>query len=75
MYICIYVYVCIYIYIYIYIYVYTYAYIDPAAQEILAALLQLREPGAWPDLNLKIHQRGVQWKQGVVIYMMLHTSL
>ena len=24
---------------------------------------------------LKIHQRGVQWKQGVVIYMMLSTSL
>ena len=24
---------------------------------------------------LKIHQRGVQWKQGVVIYMMLCTSL
>ena len=23
---------------------------------------------------LKIHQRGVQWKRGVVIYMMLHTS-
>ena len=25
--------------------------------------------------TLKIHQRGVQWKQGVVIYMMLYTSL
>ena len=24
---------------------------------------------------VKIHQRGVQWKQGVVIYMMLCTSL
>ena len=24
---------------------------------------------------LKIHQRGVQWKQGVVIHMMLYTSL
>ena len=23
---------------------------------------------------LKIHQTGVQWKQGVVIYMLLHTS-
>ena len=23
----------------------------------------------------KIHQRGVQWKQGVVIHMMLYTSL
>ena len=23
---------------------------------------------------LKIQQRGVQWKQGVVIYMMLYTS-
>ena len=23
--------------------------------------------------KLKIHQRGVQWKQGVVIYMMLYT--
>ena len=26
-------------------------------------------------LFIKIHQRGVQWKQGVVIYMMLCTSL
>ena len=25
--------------------------------------------------TLKIHQRGVQWKQGVVIYMLLYTSL
>ena len=25
--------------------------------------------------DLKIHQRGVQWKQGVVIYMLLYTSL
>ena len=25
--------------------------------------------------EFKIHQRGVQWKQGVVIYMMLYTSL
>ena len=25
--------------------------------------------------QIKIHQRGVQWKQGVVICMMLHTSL
>ena len=25
--------------------------------------------------SLKIHQRGVQWKQGVGIYMMLYTSL
>ena len=25
--------------------------------------------------DLKIHQRGVQWKQGVVICMMLYTSL
>ena len=25
--------------------------------------------------RLKIHQRGVQWKQGVVICMMLYTSL
>ena len=26
-------------------------------------------------LSIKIHQRGVQWKQAVVIYMMLYTSL
>ena len=26
-------------------------------------------------VSLKIHQRGVQWKQGVVIYMMLYVSL
>ena len=26
-------------------------------------------------LNIKIHQRGVQWKQGVVIYIMLYTIL
>ena len=26
-------------------------------------------------VSLKIHQMGVQWKQGVVVYMMLYTSL
>ena len=25
--------------------------------------------------SIKIHQRGVQWKQGVVICMLLYTSL
>ena len=30
---------------------------------------------ALPRAILKIHQRGVQWKQGVVIHMMLYTSL
>ena len=30
---------------------------------------------AMPPDAIKIHQRGVQWKQGVVIYMMLSTSL
>ena len=56
-------YVCMYVYIYIYIY--TYMYTRRAA---------LRRLGSWPTW-LKIHQRGVQWKQGVVIYMMLHTRL
>ena len=36
------------------------------------------EPASPHDLmmmRVKIHQRGVQWKQGVVMYMMLYTSL
>ena len=28
-----------------------------------------------PSELLKIYQRGVQWKQGVVVYMMLYTTL
>ena len=28
-----------------------------------------------PSKTLKIHQMGVQWKQGVVIYMLLYSSL
>ena len=31
--------------------------------------------GSMDSSKVKIHQRGVQWKQGVVIYMMLATSL
>ena len=58
------IYICIYIYIYIYIYrkrerLYTCTYIH--------TLLLLP--------SVMIHQRGVQWKQGVVIYMMNYTSL
>ena len=30
---------------------------------------------AHQSIILKIQQRGAQWKQGVVIYMMLYTSL
>ena len=34
-----------------------------------------RRPGRLQQLVLYIPQRGVQWKQGVVIYMTLYTSL
>ena len=42
----------------------------------ITVILKLRAamPHA-PPPRLKIHQRGVQWKQGVVIDMMLYTSL
>ena len=55
----IYIYICTYIYIYIY---------EPQAQ-------RRRREANVQDLAHAIHRRGVQWKQGVVIYMMLHTNL
>ena len=65
-----YMYVCIYIYIYMFSYLYA---------SIHKLLVRPRSgprcrPPASParhGLFFKIHQRGVQWKQGVVIRMML----
>ena len=54
-----YIYICTYICIYIYIYVYC------STSE---------DAGDGPGTAIKIHQRGVQWVQGVVICMMLHAS-
>ena len=66
MYICthMYTYTCIYIYIYIYIHtymMYTYAISYERDGSIL-----LSEAEAPP---LKIHQRGMQWRQGVVVHI------
>ena len=80
----------IYIYIYIYIHVSSrqrthaspkdaerYAYIlehsigKPQQQYVTLVFLRTR----YEPIPLKIHQMGVQWKQGVVICMMLYTSL
>ena len=42
----------------------------------ISLVLQTRPPNfSTRDWIVYIPQRGVQWKQGVVIYMMLHTSL
>ena len=55
-------YMCIYIYIYTYIYIYIYSNSQQSTERSAPQVF-------------KIHQRGVQWKQGVVIYMTLYTSL
>ena len=55
-----YTYVCIYIYIYIYI--------------CVAIWLRATQSSCLRGSWLKIHQRGMQWKQGVVIYVMLYSS-
>ena len=39
------------------------------------ACLRLRRLRKVDPKNCKIHQRGVQWKQGVVISMRLYTTL
>ena len=70
-------YVCMYIYIYIYMYI---SLFTPRVSGLVAwsragtfcgrrLLLPL------PLTALKIHQRGVQWKQGVVVYIMSYTVL
>ena len=61
---CVYTYICVCVYIYIYIHVHIAA-TRSCAFAVLSADLS----------KLRIHQRGVQWKQDVVIYMMLYTSL
>ena len=61
---------CMFIYIYIYIYIHTYIYVHLYHKQLTMASSRLRRR----LLLLKIHQRGAQWKQGVLIYMMLYTS-
>ena len=58
-----------YIHMYTYIYIYIYTHIHSSLQRLALAL------SSRDLMRLKIHQRGVQWKQGVVICMLLYTSL
>ena len=69
MYVCMYVciHICMYVCMYVYIYIYSILRVDPAR---LARPLR-RERDRVLLSALKMHQRGVQWKQGVVIYIML----
>ena len=62
---------CIYIYTYIYIYIHTYIHIYICTYTYITELPACT-PEPVPPGN---HQRGVQWKQGVVIYTMLYSSL
>ena len=72
LYIYIYIYICIYIYMYIYIYIYIYdTEVRPRPAPAASGCSRPRPLG----LLIKIQQRGVQWKQGVVIYIILYTSL
>ena len=61
---------------YIYIYIYIYVHITCRTRKPFE-----RQPNGFAITQyslrkcFKIHQRGVQWKQGVVIYTILYTSL
>ena len=59
-----------YIHIVVYVYIIVWFF---ACVSLPVAALRLIRPCFCS--KFKIHQRGVQWKQGVVIYMMLYTSL
>ena len=75
-----------YIYIYIYTYIHTKAPSKAPSEprqhpfpprKNCPGLFERRPIQAFSaeePLTLKIHQRGVQWKQGVVIYIMSYTS-
>ena len=71
---CVYMYVCMYIYIYVYIYIYIYIYICIVAAGHRAGPGPLRQGEGARSTVFKIQQRGVQWKQGVVMCMMLYIS-
>ena len=64
------------IYIYIYTHIHTYiCRIEGFRFRRIPDLQRCISTAFRQPLLLKIHRRGVQWKQGVVIYMMLYTSL
>ena len=87
MYVCIYIYIYIHMYVcmhvcvcvYIYIYIYMYTHVQTAQQhhtnDLGEAPPARRTAHGSVSPRLKIHQRGVQWKQGVVTCMVLCTSL
>ena len=75
---------CVYIYIYIYTYIYTHIHICIRTHNTLQALLVVyvsveiivhNNYVASLSTSFYILQRGVQWKQGVVIRMLLYTIL
>ena len=56
------------LYIYIYIYIYTHIHINTVPE---AAPCSCSAVGGASFRSLKIHQRGLQWKQGAVVYIIL----
>ena len=73
--------ICISMYTYMYIYIYTYEYLLAACAfkcHMLRTVRHLRQCSAIGNIirsTLYILQRGVQWKQGVAILMVLYTIL
>ena len=75
-----YVYMYMYMYMYMCVYIYIYIYRTKHQQRLFREPPSGRDRGSRKRLRsltsrFKIHQRGVQWKQGVVVYMLLDTSV
>ena len=66
----------IYIYIYIYIYMCFFVYVCFSLLNlVLSVVVKPRTCRWWPPRGIYILQRGVQWKQGVVVYVLLYAVL
>ena len=85
MYLCVYIYISLSMCVHIYIYIYTHMYIHILSTYLSIYISYMRTIHARTEIAhlvearssrdcLKMHQSGVQWKQGVVIYMMLDTT-
>ena len=66
----IHIYICVIIYIYIYLFIYLFIYTCRAERDACEMCSEL-QIFARLHMRIKIHQRGVQWKQGVVVYIIL----
>ena len=80
-YIYIHTYMCVYVYIYIYIYTHTYTYSGPEddnrrTKVLLSTWIPFGDhPSNLERCRSRFSKGGVQWKQGVAMYMMLCPSL